>query len=220
MRAVLESELRQEGARVLDTERKTVREAAAQERAIMTVLASGLGPAIGQEVALIREVEQMEEIWEKMNAVLFDKQRFDEVMQRQYFLETKILFKEYERSLVSQTAEQFRFVTPPSTPGGSLMGSRAGSVRSLNSFSSRPCSVASDGTGTEFEAAAGGNRSRNNSVSSYQSANQSNPHNKRSSTLSTKSQDSGFSSQDILLLRQQEALKQVSRFRSENFMRL
>ena len=89
MRAVLESELRQEGVRVLDTERKTVREAAAQERAIMTVLASGLGPAIGQEVALIREVEQMEEIWEKMNAVLFDKQRFDEVMQRQYFLETK-----------------------------------------------------------------------------------------------------------------------------------
>jgi len=101
-----------------------------------------------------------------------------------------------------------RFVTPPSTPGGSLMGSRAGSVRSLNSFSSRPCSVASDGTGTECEAAAGGSRSRKNSVSSYQSANQSNPHNKRSSTLSTKSQDSGFSSQDILLLRQQEALKQ------------
>lgn len=131
----------------------------------------------------------MEEILERMNAVLYDKQRCDE---------------EYERSLVS--SEQFRFVTPPSTPGGSLMGSRAGSVRSLNSFNSRPSSVASDST--ECEGAVSGNRSRNNSVSSYQSSHQSNSHNKRSSTLSTKSRDSGFSSQEILLLRQQEALKQ------------
>ena len=79
MRAVLETELRQEGAKVLDTQRQSVREAAAQERGMMTLLASGLGPAIGQEVSLVREVEQMEEILERMNAVLYDKQRCDEV---------------------------------------------------------------------------------------------------------------------------------------------
>ena len=67
------------------------------------------------------------------------------------------------------------------------MGSRTGSVRSLNSFS-RPSSVASDNIsasdGDSF------NRSRNNSVSSYQSLHQSNS-NKRCSTISTKSRDSG-----------------------------
>ena len=79
MRAVLETELRQEGTKVLDTQRQSVREAAAQERGMMTLLASGLAPAISQEVSLIREVEQMEEILERMNAVLYDKQRCDEV---------------------------------------------------------------------------------------------------------------------------------------------
>ena len=79
MRAVLETELRQEGVKVLSTQRQSVREAAAQERGMMTLLASGLGPAIGQEVTLVREVEQMEEIMERMNAVLYDKQKCDEV---------------------------------------------------------------------------------------------------------------------------------------------
>ena len=79
MRAVLETELRQEGGKVLATQRQSVREAAAQERGMMTLLASGLSPAIGQEVTLVREVEQMEEILERMNAVLYDKQRCDEV---------------------------------------------------------------------------------------------------------------------------------------------
>ena len=79
MRAVLETELRQEGTKVLDTQRQSVREAAAQERGMMTLLASGLAPAISQEVSLIREVEQMEEILERMNAVLYDKQKCDEV---------------------------------------------------------------------------------------------------------------------------------------------
>lgn len=79
MRAVLETELRQEGGKVLATQRQSVREAAAQERGMMTLLASGLSPAISQEVTLVREVEQMEEILERMNAVLYDKQRCDEV---------------------------------------------------------------------------------------------------------------------------------------------
>ena len=79
LRAVLETELRQEGAKVLDTQRRSVKEAADQERGMMTTLASGLGTAIGQEVTLVREVEQMEDILERMNAVLYDKQRCDEV---------------------------------------------------------------------------------------------------------------------------------------------
>ena len=166
---------------------------------MFTSLASGLSPVIMQEVALIKEVEQMEEVVDRMNKVLFDRQRNDE---------------EYEHVLVSRN-EQYSFITPPSTPGGSMMGSRTGSVRSLNSFS-RPSSVASDsinGDGDNF------NRSRNNSVSSYQSLHQgNNSNNKRSSTISTKSRDSGFSSQEILLLRQQqETLKQVGRFQSVYF---
>ena len=128
---------------------------------------------------------------DRMSKVLFDRQKCDE---------------EYEHVLVSKH-DQFNFSTPPSTPGGSLMGSRTGSVRSLNSFSSRPSSVASDSVVGDSDSFS---RSRNNSVSSYQSLHQSNSNNKRCSTISTKSRDSGFSSQEILLLKQQQdTLKQV-----------
>ena len=62
---------------------------------------TGLSPVVLQEVALIKEVEQMEEVVDRMSKVLFDRQRSDE---------------EYEHVLVSKP-EQFSFVTPPSTPG-------------------------------------------------------------------------------------------------------
>ena len=192
MRSILESDLKSQGGNVLEHQRKFVKDIVQQERGIYSVLASGISPVILQEVSLIKEVEQMEEIVDKMNKVLYDRQKCDE---------------EYEHVLVSRQ-EQFSFVTPPSTPGGSLMGSRTGSIRSLNSFS-RPSSVASDSiNGGDVDSFP---RSRNNSVSSYQSLHQSSSNNKRCSTISTKSRDSGFSSQEILLLRQQqESLKQVS----------
>lgn len=191
MRTILETDLRTQGQLVLESQRKYVKDIVQQERGMYGQLASGMSPVILQEVALIREVEQLEEIVERLNKVLYDRQKSEE---------------DYEHVLVSRQ-EQFSFVTPPSTPGGSLMGSRAGSIRSLNSFS-RPSSVASDSINGDVDSFP---RSRNNSVSSYQSLNQSNPNNKRASTISTKSRDSGFSSQEILLLRQQqESLKQVS----------
>lgn len=191
MRTILETDLRTQGQLVLESQRKYVKDIVQQERGMYGQLASGMSPVILQEVALIREVEQLEEIVERLNKVLYDRQKSEE---------------DYEHVLVSRQ-EQFSFVTPPSTPGGSLMGSRTGSIRSLNSFS-RPSSVASDSINGDVDSFP---RSRNNSVSSYQSLNQSNPNNKRASTISTKSRDSGFSSQEILLLRQQqESLKQVS----------
>lgn len=191
MRTILETDLRTQGQLVLESQRKYVKDIVQQERGMYGQLASGMSPVILQEVSLIREVEQLEEIVERLNKVLYDRQKSEE---------------DYEHVLVSRQ-EQFSFVTPPSTPGGSLMGSRTGSIRSLNSFS-RPSSVASDSINGDVDSFP---RSRNNSVSSYQSLNQSNPNNKRASTISTKSRDSGFSSQEILLLRQQqESLKQVS----------
>ena len=191
MKTILESDLRTQGHAVLDHQRRTVKDVVQQERGMFTLLASGMSPVILQEVALIKEVEQMEEVVDRMNKVLFDRQKCDE---------------EYEHVLVAKH-DQFSFSTPPSTPGGSLMGSRTGSVRSLNSFSSRPSSVASDSVVGDTDSLS---RSRNNSVSSYQSLHQSNSNNKRCSTISTKSRDSGFSSQEILLLKQQQdTLKQV-----------
>merc|ERR1719270_1269114 len=196
MKTILESDLRTQGHAVLDHQRRTVKDVVQQERGMFTLLASGMAPVILQEVALIKEVEQMEEVVDRMNKVLFDRQKCDE---------------EYEHVLVSKH-DQFSFSTPPSTPGGSLMGSRTGSVRSLNSFSSRPSSVASDSVVGDTECLS---RSRNNSVSSYQSLHQSNSNNKRCSTISTKSRDSGFSSQEILLLKQQQdTLKQVQNLNS------
>ena len=192
MKTILENDLRTQGQHVLETQRKYVKDIVQQERGMYGQLASGMSPVILQEVALIREVEQLEEIVERLNKVLYDRQKSEE---------------DCEHVCLVSRQEQFSFVTPPSTPGGSLMGSRTGSIRSLNSFS-RPSSVASDSINGDVDSFP---RSRNNSVSSYQSLNQSNPNNKRASTISTKSRDSGFSSQEILLLRQQqESLKQVS----------
>ena len=179
MRTILDSDLRQQTARVLQQERKSLKEVVLKERGLFSLLAGGLTPVVLQEVSLIKEVEQMEEVVERMNRVIYDSKKTDE---------------EYELVLSSRT-DQFRFITPPSTPGGSVMGSRSGSIRSLNSFS-RPSSVASD---TE---SCSTNRSRNNSVSSYQGSHQDNRNSKHSG--------SGFSSQEILLLKQQESLKQVS----------
>ena len=171
MRSILESDLRQHTARVAQQERRSVKEVVQKERDLFSLLAGGLTPVVLQEVSLIREVEQMEEVVERMNRVIFDSKKTEE---------------EYDQML-SCRQEHFSFITPPSTPGGSM----SGSIRSLNSFS-RPSSVASD-----VESCS---RSRNNSISSYQSSHQDNRH----------SRDSGFSSQEILLLKQQESLKQVS----------
>ena len=179
MRTILDSDLRQQTARVLQQERKSLKEVVQKERGLFCLLAGGLTPVVLQEVSLIREVEQMEEVVERMNRVIYDSKKTEE---------------EYEDVLTGRT-EQYSFITPPSTPGGSVMGSRSGSIRSLNSFS-RPASVASD---TE---SCTSSRSRNNSVSSYQSSHQDNRNSKHSG--------SGFSSQEILLLKQQESLKQVS----------
>ena len=191
MRSILDTDLRQQGHCALATQRRAVQEAAAQERAVIASLAAGLAPCVGQEAALVREVEQAEEVVARMVAAVARDQE-----------------PECEALLGPAT---FSFVTPPPSPGpGSVLGSRAGSLRSLAS-SSRPASVASvasDCPGPDTEA--GSSRSRNNSVSSYQSLNhQSGTNNKRYSTISTKSRDSGFSSQELVMLRQQEAVRQV-----------
>lgn len=179
MRTILDSDLRQQTARVLQQERKSLKEVVLKERGLFSLLAGGLTPVVLQEVSLIKEVEQMEEVVERMNRVIYDSKKTDE---------------EYDH-VVSSRKDQFSFITPPSTPGGSVMGSRAGSIRSLNSFS-RPSSVASDTESCP--------RSRNNSVSSYQSSHH------QQDNRNSKHSGSGFSSQEILLLKQQESLKQVS----------
>ena len=60
MRSILDSDLRQQGHCALATQRRAVQEAAAQERAVIASLAAGLAPCVGQEAALVREVEQAE----------------------------------------------------------------------------------------------------------------------------------------------------------------
>ena len=53
---------------------------------------------------------------------------------------------EQQQQLISSflcSQEQYSYSSPPPSPAASNMGSRAGSIRSVNSFSSRPSSVAS-----------------------------------------------------------------------------
>ena len=150
MRNNLACDLQQERKRLCEQERLCVREIGRQERSIYTTFAAGLKPVIKEEFAMLREVEQLGEVMEKVNKIILDPYKDSD---------------DYKQvaSLVNLSKESFCFATPPSTPGGSAMGSRT--IKSINSFS-RPSSSA--GSVNEDKESY---RSRNNSVSSQQVSN-------------------------------------------------
>ena len=105
-----------------EQERAAVREIACQERTHYTTFAACLKPLVTEEFAMLREVEQLDGVMEKVNKIIMDP------------------FKNLENSddilsFVKHSEESFCFSTPPSTPSHSSLGSRTGSVRSINSFS-------------------------------------------------------------------------------------
>ena len=99
MRSILDTDLRQQGHCALATQRRAVQEAAAQERAVIASLAAGLAPCVGQEAALVREVEQAEEVVARMVAAVARDQE-----------------PECE-ALLGPGPATFSFVTPPPSPG-------------------------------------------------------------------------------------------------------
>ena len=115
-------DLQQQKKMSCEQERLYVTEIGCQERSFYMTLAAGIKPVITEELVMFREVEQLGEVMEQINTIIFDPNKNkDEANSVVNFVNT--------------SQETFWFATPPSTPGGSLMGSRTGSLRSINSFS-------------------------------------------------------------------------------------
>ena len=143
----LACDLQEERKKLCLHERMRLKEISGQERSIFTRIAAGVKPVIVSEFAMFTEVEQLGEVMEKLNKIIMDP-----------FKDTH--FERNSISFVINSKESYIFATPPSTPGGSKMGSRSNSVRSINSFS-RSSSVARNEDAESY-------RSRNNSISSHQ----------------------------------------------------
>ena len=135
--------------KLCEQERNHVREISRQERSVYTKVAAGLKPVIVCEFAILREIEQLGPVTENIDKIVMDP-----------FKDTSCDGESI--SFGSKSNESYSFATPPSTPGGSAMGSRSSSIRSINSFSRS--SSESRYRFVEAERF----RSRNNSVSSHQ----------------------------------------------------
>ena len=97
---------------------------ACQERSHYTTFAACLKPLVTEEVAMLREVEQLDSVMEKISKMISDPYR-------------SLDNCEDVLSLMSQSDERFGMVsaTPPGSPGSTL-GSRTASLRSVRlSFS-------------------------------------------------------------------------------------
>ena len=92
---------------------------ACQERSHYTTFAACLKPLVTEEVAMLREVEQLDSVMEKISKMISDPYR-------------SLDNCEDVLSLISQSDERFGMVsaTPPGSPGSTL-GSRTASLRSV-----------------------------------------------------------------------------------------
>ena len=128
MRNDIVCSLQQESRNLHEQERNCVREISSQERNIYTTVAAGINQIFGVEFAIFREVEKLEEVMEKMKNSIFypshDADRCEDLT-----------------SFGNRRKQSFVFVTPPSTPGGSRMGSRSSSINSISRNSSSGESV-------------------------------------------------------------------------------
>ena len=128
MRNDIVCSLQQESRGLHEQERNCVREISSQERNIYTTVAAGINHIFGVEFAIFREVEKLEEVMEKMkNSIIYPSHDADRC--------------EDLTSFGNRRKQSFVFVTPPSTPGGSRMGSRSSSINSISRNSSSGESV-------------------------------------------------------------------------------
>ena len=99
-----------------EQERRAVREIACQERMHYTTFAACLKPLVAEELSMLREVEQLEGVLEKITKIVADPlkniESSDDIL-----------------SIMNHSEESFCFSTPPTSPGGSTLGSRTNSVR-------------------------------------------------------------------------------------------
>jgi len=111
-----------------EQERSAVQEIACQERTHYTTFAACLKPLIVEQVAMLREVEQLDGVMDKLNQIIADP--FNKLSSSEEIL-----------SFVKDSEEVFSFASPRSSPRSSI-SSRSSSLRSVSS--PRPISSAND----------------------------------------------------------------------------
>jgi hypothetical protein len=129
-RRIADLDFQTELRRLFEHEQLSVREVMSHERSLYQVLATGLQPVIAAELAMFREGEQLGNLMENIDKNSRDPHHSEEDIKSVDFL--------------SNSKESLWFTTPSSTPGGSLMGSRTSSLRSINSFSLTSSAASSD----------------------------------------------------------------------------
>lgn len=102
-----------------EQERMAVKEIACQERTHYTTFAACLKPMVMEELAMLREVEQLEDVMEKIDRIIADPFKNLETSNNIFFF-------------AKNSEETFSFSTPPPSPA---LRSRTASVSSTNSSS-------------------------------------------------------------------------------------
>lgn len=164
-----------------EQEQQSVRRINTQERTHYCTLAGCIKTVIAEEYNMLGELHKLDEVMDKLETVTADPHNVTDTADQ--------VIRDMKNA-----AETFSFKTPPSTPGGSMMGSRRGSVSSFSS--SRASSTASlhDRDTTQDQP------QRRKHTDNY----------KRYSSVSCQSQNSGFTTPDIYCQRPNSSLSKNS----------
>ena len=112
-----------------EQERQAVRRITTEERSHFCTFAACLKPVVEEEYTMLGEIQQLDEVMDKLSRIIADPHNVPDTSDQ--------VINDMKAS-----GESFCFATPPSSPGGSALGSRRGSLRSLNSVSSSRASSA------------------------------------------------------------------------------
>ena len=120
-----------------EQERSAVQEIACQERTHYTTFAACLKPLIVEQVAMLREVEQLDGVMDKLNQIIADP--FNKLSSSEEIL-SFVKVREYSHArhqqcinchFVKDSEEVFSFASPRSSPRSSI-SSRSSSLRSVS----------------------------------------------------------------------------------------
>jgi hypothetical protein len=187
---------------LVDTERSAVRRALNEERSRYCIFVTCFKPLLDEENALVSEFQQLEEVSNRLVQHTADPYKLPPASEQVII------------DLAKNCGDgcDFSYTTPPSSPGGSSLGSRKSSMCSISSAGSNTslaqqqhspshsASVAAAGASAHpMGPQIGHSATLRHRSMSQAAANNLGPTMMRLSSIS--SQDSGFTSQDTLFMR-------------------
>ncbi len=182
---------------MVESERSAVRRVLNEERSRYCSFVSCFKPVLDEEGALVSEFQQLEEVSNKLAQHAADPFKLPPASEQ--------VIMDLAKNVGDGSGCDFSYKTPPSSPGGSSLGSRKSSMCSISSAGSNTSLAQQQGSPSHGPAAmmaAKGNATIGHSATLRTrpaAANSLGPTMMRLSSIS--SQDSGFTSQDTLFMR-------------------